>query len=227
MATARDKTSGPPSTLARRYVRYVVGFGIGIGIGLAPFLGKIAGFDALLTIFPRNFRGSLIPVSAFLMGIIAAAVQFYSGESFRRNVLRRRFGISLGLLLSGLLLLFIFYSLFIVPFPVDGGKTTIPVVIGASRISGPSCRCPPEYGTIACIRELSVDDAAIETCWDAPSIRLRRMLLSLSYLTVTGGFGALIGLLLLQEEARKKQKRRPRKTAAPMSPEPSPPHGTS
>ena len=228
MATGRDESIQPPTTLARRYIRLVVGFGIGVGVGLAPFLGKIPGLDALITIFPKDFRGTLIPVSALLMGIVAAAIQFYSGETINRRVLRRRFSTSLGLLLTGLLLLFIFYSLFITPVPVKGGKATVPVIIAGPRVQGPSCGCSPGSGAIQCIQELSFDPAAIETCWDAESIRLRRMLLTLSYLAVTGGFGALIGLLLLQEEAQKKQKRRPRKAAAaPAPPKPEPPHGTS
>jgi hypothetical protein len=227
MATGRKKAYGPPTTLAHRYVRLVVGFGIGVGVGLAPFLGKVPGLDALITIFPRSFRGTLIPIAALLMGIVAAAIQFYSGETIRREVLRRRFGLSLGLLLMGLFLLFICYSFFITPVPVKGGRATVPVIIAGPRVQGPSCGCPPSYGTIQCIQELSFEDAAIETCWDAGMIKVRRMLLSLSYLAVTGGFGALIGLLLLQQEASKKQKRRPRKAAAPASPKPEPDHGTS
>lgn len=227
MATDPETDHRPPTALARRYVRLVVGFGIGVGVGLAPFLGKIPGLDALITIFPQSFRGFLIPFSAFLMGLVAAAIQFYSGETINRRVLRRRFGISLGLLLMGLFLLFVFYSLFITPVPVKGGKATVPVIIAGPRLQGPRCDCPPSYGDIQCIQELSFDLAAIETCWDAGSIRLRRMLLSLSYLAVTGGFGALIGLLLLQEEARKKQQRRPRKAAARAPSKPEPDHGTS
>jgi hypothetical protein len=203
----------PPTALARRYVQYVVGFGIAVGIGLSPFLGKIAGVDALLNLFPPPLRASLIPVSAFLMGLIAVAIQFYSSETLRPTVIRKRFGVSWLCLLAGLLLLFFLYGQFVVAVPSKGGKEVVPVVIGAVRIQGGSCGCPPTAGTIECIQRLSVDPGAIETCWDAASIRFRSQLLSLSYLLVTGGFGALIGLLLLQEEAKKKQQRRPRKAA--------------
>lgn len=227
MSTGGEKNYQAPTTITRRYVRLVVGFGIGVGVGLAPFLGKIRGLDALITIFPESLRGTLVPVAAFLMGIVAAAIQFYSSETINRRTLKRRFGISLGLLLTGLLLLFVLYSLFVRAIPVKGGKATVPIILGGSRIHDPSCGCPPSYGDIQCIQELSFEDAAIETCWDAGSIKTRRLLLSLSYLAVTGGFGALIGLLLLQEEARRNQRRRPRKAAAPASSKTQPDQGMS
>lgn len=217
-----------PTDIVRRYVRYVVVFGVSVGIGLAPFLGKVAGVDALLGLFPRSLRGSLIPLSAFLMGLIALAIQFSSAKTPRLKDLRRRFVISWLLLLAGFFLLFSFYSLFVVTVPYKTGRGTVPIVISSSRINGGSCKCPPSYATKECIQNLSFDEAAIETCWDAGSIQFRKFLLSLSYLLVTGGFGAVIGLLLLTEQARNQQRRRPRKAAAPAPPSPTPPpQGTS
>lgn len=206
-----DTSAAAPTPIARRYVRYVVGFGVAVGIGLAPFLGKIAGVDALLTLLPRSLHGSLIPLSAFLMGLIAVAIQFYSGETLRHAALRRRFGVTWLLLLAGFLLLFCFYYLFVVQVPYEAGRKTAHFIIGSSRIQGGTCECAPTDGEKQCIQKLSFDPAGIETCWDPGSIRLRELLLSLSYLLVTGGFGALIGLLLLTEQARQQKKRRPRK----------------
>lgn len=205
-----NASAAVPTPVAARYVRYVVGFGVAVGIGLAPFLGKIVGVDALLTLFPRSLHGSLIPLSAFLMGLIAVAVQFYSGETFRHAVLRRRFGVTWMLLLAGFVFLFSFYNLFVVPVPYKGGRGTAHVLVGSSRIQGGTCQCAPADGEKQCIQKLSFDPVAIETCWDAGSIRFRGFLLSLSYLLVTGGFGALIGLLLLTEQARERRRRRPR-----------------
>lgn len=204
-----------PTPLARRYVRYVVGFGVAIGIGLAPFLGKVPGLDVMLDLFPLTMRGTLIPVSAFLMGIVAAAVQFYAGEAFDTALLRRRFRFTLMLLLTSIVLLLAFYTLFVEVVAVEGGTKTVPVIVGSTRLTeAQGCGCPDRYRTQQCIRSLSLNEAAIETCWDSGSIRLRRLLLSLGYLALTGGFGALIGLLLLQEDARRRERRRPRKTAA-------------
>ena len=208
-----DASVAAPTPIVRRYVRYVVGFGVAVGIGLAPFLGKIPGADALLTLLPFSLQDSLIPLSAFLMGLIAVAIQFYSGETLRHAALRRRFGVTWLLLLAGFFLLFCFHFLFVVPIPYtyNEGRKTARVIIGSSRIRGESCKCVPSDGDKECIRKLTLNPATIETCWDAGEIQFRGLLLSLSYLMVTGGFGALIGLLLLTEQARQQQKRRPRK----------------
>ena len=78
-----------PTPIARRYVSYVVGFGVALGIGLAPFLGKVAGVDALLNLFPRSLHGSLIPLSAFLMGFIAGDENGVSAAMLLEAVRRR------------------------------------------------------------------------------------------------------------------------------------------
>ena len=226
MATEPEAKAGPlPSGLAKRYVRYVVGFGIAVGVGLAPFLGKVAGLDTLISLFPENLRGSLIPFSAFLMGLVAVAIQFYSGETSSRSLLRKRFRASLIALLVGLAALVTLYSFLIVPYPILYGEKTTPIVISFSRTK--ACNCPAEDSDLRCIQKITPNEAKIEECWGSGPIRRSRLLLSLSYLLVTGGFGGLIGLLLLQEEARKKQKRRSRKTAAPSPPAPASPHRTS
>lgn len=227
MDTEKLDLPEPPTALARRYVQYVVGFGIAVGIGLAPFLGKVVGIDALLNLFPRKLHFSLIPFSSFLMGLMAAGIQFYSGETLRPALLRKRFRLVWLLLVISLFLLFVLYSWVMVPVTSQDAKATLPFIVGEPRIHGGTCTCPDDSTDAECIKFLSFDDADFGKCWDPRSIRLRTLLLSLNYLAVTGGFGGLIGLLLLQEEARKKQKRRPRKAAAPDPPASAPPQGAS
>jgi len=222
-ATSR-KAMDLPTLLSIKLVRYLVGFGLAVGLGAAPFLGKIAGLGALLDLFPLSLRGSLIPLSIFLMGLIAVVVQFYSGERNRRATLKRRFGVSWKLLLVGLVVLLAFYNLFIVDVPVKSGAATIPVIISSTRLTGGSCKCLPNDGDLQCITRLSVDDAAIATCWNYTSIRFRRFLLSLSYLAVMGGFAALIGLLLLKEALKAEAASA---EGHPPPPAPASPHFTS
>src|SRR4051812_25046827 len=83
--TREQQTFSPPTPLAKRFVRSVLGFGVGVGLGLAPFLGKLGvpGFSALLSLFPEALSAFLIPVSAFLMGMLAAVTQFYSGLALK------------------------------------------------------------------------------------------------------------------------------------------------
>lgn len=212
MTADAEKQAGPPPTaLARRYVRYVVGFGVAVGVGLAPFLGMVPGLNALLSLFPEELRSSLIPFSAFLMGIVAVAIQFYSGETLPRALLRKRFRASLIALLIGLIALITLYTFLIVPYPILHGETTSPIVISFSRTS--TCLCPRSMSDLRCLQEITPSRSKIEDCWGSGAIQRSRLLLSLCYLLVTGGFGGLIGLLLLQEEAKKKQQPRSRKAA--------------
>lgn len=196
----------PPSALARRFVRYVAGFGVGVALGLAPFLGvvEVPGFSALLRLFPADLARSLIPLSAFLMGVVAVAVQFYSGERIAARAFRRRFFVTLVLLLVGFLLLVVLYALFVRDVPVAGGKSNLAFVIGWQRL--PSCDCDAELSDLQCLKELSADPAAIGSCWGRQLV-VGRLALTLGYLLVTGGFGALVGLLLLAEERRRRARR--------------------
>lgn len=194
----------PPSPLARRLVRYIAGFGVGVGLGLAPFLGtvEVPGFAALLSLFPRDLQGTLIPLSAFLMGLVAMGVQFYAGERIARTALRRRFRRSLLALLAGLVLFVGLHTLLVRRLATDGGAGSVTVTIGWQRL--PSCGCPPALSDAECVKSLSADPAAIESCWGSRQLGVARLGLTLAYLVLTGGFAALAGLLLLAEERRKK-----------------------
>jgi hypothetical protein len=198
MAMASKKLS-PPTPLAQRYVRYVVGFGVAVGVGLAPFLGKVPGLDVLARLFPPELKSTLIPFSAFLMGLIAVAIQYYSRESISRPVLKRRFTFSLVALVVGLFLLLILYNFLVVQFPIEGGSSSVPVIVAMSRT--PECECKTS-NELECLMEVSISPRAVEHCWGTRALKVSRLALSFSYLLVTGGFGALIGLLLLQEESR-------------------------
>ncbi len=219
MPVKRDPKAPPlPTPLARRLVRYVVGFGIAVGVGMAPFLGRIPGSGSLQQLFPPDMRGTLIPLSVFLMGIVAVAVQFYSSESINRAVLRRRFSLALIALLFGLFVFLGLYTVFVETVPISKGdviKTTAVVTGGDTRAS--SCGCARELSNAECVKSLSLDSAAIASCWGR-SLRLVRFSLSLSYLLLTGGFGALVGVLLLQEESRRAQAKRSRPSAAASTP---------
>jgi len=202
-----DSTPRPPSTLARRFVRYVSGFGVGVALGMAPFLGvvEVPGFEALLRLFPRELAHSLIPLSAFLMGVVAVAVQFYSGERIAATTLRRRFKRTLILLLVGFLLLVVLYTLFVRTVAVEGGARELAFTTGWQRL--PSCGCPPQLTDVECLKELSANPAATGSCWGR-QLLVVRLSLTLAYLLVTGGFGALVGLLLLAEERRRRRRSR-------------------
>lgn len=196
-------TPRPPTPTALRFVRYIAGFSVGVALGTAPFLGKTAipGFDALLGLFPRDLQATLIPMSAFAMGVVAVAVQGQGDAkdaSLRR--LRTLFRRTLVLLLILFLTLVVLYTKFVVRVPVGAAGATAAVVVSSQRL--PTCLCTAP-SDLQCIEELSLKPAAIESCWGSRPLRNVRLGLSLVYLGLTSGFGALVGLLILFPEARK------------------------
>jgi hypothetical protein len=215
------------TSMPRRFVRHVLNFFVGLGIGLAPFLGtkNILGFRALISVMPFQIKSELITISAFLMGLIVVAVQFYSAERISGPALVKRFGWALAAMGVGFVLFYHLRNEFTVD--VERGSTTVTVLIGsAPRATRKACGCPnPADEPEACIKTLSFNAEAIQACWDYREIRRRGELLGFSYLILTGGVALLIGFLLLQEEARrqaKTKKARPRgrkgKPSAPAAP---------
>jgi hypothetical protein len=190
--TVRDSRL-PPT--ARRWVKSVIAFGVAAPVGLAPWLGKahVPLFSALLETIPPELQKNLISFSAFLMGMVAAAVQFYSGDSISRKSLRKRFLAAFIATLGGLLALIAMESYVIkVPF----GHHEEVFVIGWSRLPPEQgCLCPPDVS--ACIKGIA---SHLDTCWSKPSQDQVKLTFELSYLLAMGGFGALIGILVLRQE---------------------------
>src|SRR5437016_3481091 len=83
----------PPPPLARRWIRYLLGFGVSVAIGLAPYLGKVHVplFSPLLDLIPESLQTTILPLSSALMGIVAVGVQWYGGERLTEQWLRRAF----------------------------------------------------------------------------------------------------------------------------------------
>jgi hypothetical protein len=200
---------------ARRFLQWVLGFGVAVGIGLAPFLGerKIPAFEALLEVLPQELRGILIPASALMMGIIAVGVQFYSGEFITRRSLRRRFLVTMISVLIGLLALILVRGSFVIPVTIDPeqGWQEL-VVIGWSRLD--TCGCPKNISDEKCIERIGIDD--VSSCWSTTGVKNS---LRLGYLCVMGSFGALVGLLILQTEMRRRERQGKTGQGAPGRPQ--------
>lgn len=196
---ARRESPRPPTPLARRLVRYILGFGVGVGVGLAPYLGllKIPLFAPLLDLIPESIQNTLIPLSAALMGIVAVAAQWYGGEAITRKWLRRLFARALTLAGLSFVLLLAVHTLLVVRVPILGGDDTVSFVVGFVRPSKPPCT--EGVSDAECIKKITLDPAAVESFWGDRQVRLARLSLMISYLLFTGTFGALIGLILLRE----------------------------
>lgn len=197
--------SGPPTSLARRFVRYVLGFGVGVGAAVLVFLTT-----GLFQVIPDAVRDVALPTSSLLMGLVAVGVQFYARESIRRRTLRHLFTAGVAILVIGVVL---FLSLYVLDVQtVNGGDRTFVVVLPGSRL--PGCPCSAETSDEDCVLRLGFDGATprTDTCWDRFRIRRVRAELLLTYLLITIGFGVLVGMVVVQEELRRAARRRRKKT---------------
>jgi hypothetical protein len=199
-----EEPGAPLPGAARRLVGLLLALGVGVGAGLAPLLGmkKIPYFSALVELLPPQLEEYVIPASAFLMGLVAVAVQFSFGEVIARKSLRRRFFVAFLAVLLGFLALVTLRSSYVKSVP-DWNE---PVVIGWSRLpyskdGKDGCGCPKGVSDEECIASIAFQ---VSRCWDSGGVKLS---LVLSYLLAIGGFGGLIGLLVLQEEAQRRQRR--------------------
>lgn len=195
----RSATQRSVPPLARRFVRYIVGFGVGVGVGLAPYLGllRIPLFAPLLDLIPDSIQNTLIPLSAALMGLLAVVVQWYAGEHITRRWLRRLFARTLLAVTLAFVVLLIIHTTTVVKVPIEGGNDSASFVVGFSRPYRPPCT--QDVSDAECIKKITLDTSAIESYWGDRQVRLARLSLMLSYLLFTSSFGALIGVILLRE----------------------------
>lgn len=188
----------PATPLARRLVRYILGFGVGIGVGLAPYLGliDIPPFKSLLSLIPGSIQDTVIPLSAALMGTVAAVVQWHGGERLTRKRLRKLFGRTLAAAALGFVLLTVIHSLVVVPLPMGDGATSR-FVVGFTRPTRHPCTA--EVSDAQCIKFVTTDPAEIASFWGDRQVRLATLSLIFSYLFFTGSFGTLVGLIVLRD----------------------------
>jgi|SRR6185295_16323589 len=224
---ARSESQGNPASVttkeARLFVRLALSLGVGVAVGLAPFLGKLSvpGFVPLLAIFPSSLQGFLIPISAFMMGSVAAIVQYYAGSIRSKRSVDDVFKRASRFLAFSFLLLVVSYFFLVVQVPIPGAPSEA-VVIGLVKLN--SC-CKDASSNLECVEELSLFPGAIESCWGSQQVGLSKAYLSLLYLIATGSFGAIIGLIVLKTSKRATPKRRPRKEGAKSAAGTSPKRG--
>lgn len=203
MPTTEPSSIELPTPLANRFVRCIVGFGVAVAVGSAPFLGnyKVPYFPALLELYPESMRESLIAPAAFLMGLVALVTQFASGERLRRGRISRWFLLALGVVLGGFVSLVMMYDDRVLSVPIESLGVTRKEVIAPERLS--TCPCSG-MSDVECVRE-TFDPSRIPRCWGDREVKHSKRLLRIGYLTMIAGFGALIGLLVLQEGLREQR----------------------
>lgn len=189
----------PPTPLARRFVRYVVGFGVAVGIGLAPFLGQLdlPLFTPLLHLIPRSLRDTLLPLSAALMGLVAVVVQWLGEERLTKTWLRKAFRRTLTVAGVSFLLLLVLHAFLVVRVPIPRTDSFESFIVGFVWPEVPDCR---GYSLADCLRQgwLPLDERVVASLIGARQITLASLCLELAYLVFTGSFAALVGLVVLR-----------------------------
>lgn len=193
----------PATPLARKLVRYIVGFGVGVGVGMAPYLGllNVPLFRPLLSLIPDSIQNTVIPLSAALMGTVAVVVQWYAGEQVSRRWLRKLFARTLITAVLTFILLTIIHGLVVVTLPI-GNDQSLSFVVGFRRPIKPPCTA--EVSDERCVKLVTTDPAEIAGFWGDSQVRLARLSLIFSYLLFTGSFGTLVGLVILKEGVQRR-----------------------
>src|SRR5262249_38890896 len=132
--------------MTARWGRLMVAIGVSTVVGLAPWLGvvKVAGFTALLSMFPRlphDMTRTLIPLSSFLMGFIAGAGLFSSRRMTSSRALAGRFAAAGLAACLSLLLLVVVHGWTVRDKPIPATNETVAVLTGFGRTA--DCPCAP------------------------------------------------------------------------------------
>jgi len=201
----RGDTPTPPTALARKFVKYLTGFGVGVAVGLAPYLGKldVPLFSPLLDLIPLTLQDTILPLSAALMGIVAVTVEWVGFDKHSKAWQKRWFGWTLGVALTAFVSLMVVHTLVVVSVHILGGKGTVSFVVGFDRPYEPPCT--REISDAECIKLLTFEPAGIAAFWGDRAIRLSTLAIMIPYLLLMGAFGSLIGLVLLRGQGKKQE----------------------
>jgi hypothetical protein len=189
----------------------VLAFGVSVSIGLAPFLGKsrIPGFSPLLDLFPTTLQNIAIPLSSFLMGVVAVVVQFYAGADLSSRAVTNWFPRVSAIVVALFVGLVVAYFMSITRVGIDGGERSVAFVIGyGPRMPECALRCPATLSDSACVKVLSFDPSEIASCYGEHAINVANLVLVMLYLALTSCFGVLVGLLMLRDQPRQAKMRR-------------------
>jgi len=164
-----------------------VTFGVGFLLGLSPFL--LPFLDSVTYLIPLSLRGELEATTALLGGFIALAAR--GGEPLGRHgrAVLQTWAV---LALPGLILLFLFQPWFIVPIHHFSGPAS-EVIVAPPRLE--SCSCDAALSNAGCLRELTLDPAVMDRCWDGARRQRNRLMWAFGYLLLAGGGESFVGLL--------------------------------
>ncbi len=197
-----------PPAATRRWVAALLALAVTVPISMAPLLGslKIPGFRALLSLFPESLQQSALPLASVAMALVAVSVQFFSRESFSGRKLTRAFTILVAALFLLLMLLAWRHNQTVVRMDVGQDNVQAAYVVAAQRRA--DCPCPANSGDAHCIMRIGLDPSRLPLCWPERDIRQNSFVLTLLYVLLMSGLGALVGLLVMVRTQRRTTRRR-------------------
>lgn len=199
----------PLPEVGARYAKYILAYTVTLGVSLAPVLGKqyVPLFSPIAEVFPANLQKGLVPFATFLMAIPVIAAHFFSMERITKRRLNRLFLFVVPFVVLLPLLLYFFYTLYVVQVDFEGGRGSAAYVIGSVML--PTCPCVTyrmDIGT--CIGNvLSANPAEVTACYDRTQTNPRRAVLAIAYLLTMLSFAALIALLVLKTRQHERSRR--------------------
>ncbi len=208
MTAPRVARPKPPSPLAAQLVRAILWFGVGVAAGLAPFLGKLPfpGFSALLEIYPEGMKGWLIPLSGFLMGVVAVWIEFLGVKLPSQAFLRRWFQRSLIAVAAAFVALLLLYPYLVTRAAIEDGSRYAAFVTGTDRVPlrppGSPCDCPEGQSAEECIGDAGLTLGHVRECFGSRRVTVSTQGLAVLYLLMTGGFASTVGFLVLLKQKR-------------------------
>jgi len=217
-ADAKPKIPAPPS-LSQTLVKRILGFGVWVAVGLAPFLGalRVPGFSGLLDLYPSSLRPVLLPLSGFLMGVIALVVENAGSGRLTRKSSDRRFRSALITLAASFVLLVVLYLFLVVrvqhqalppPAPPESQAFVTGAVTVPAHPKESECKCPEGQDAEQCIEDVSFKESHVRTCFGPGPVKLASLVLTVLYLTLTGSFAAAVGVFVLRQKMEKDRRRR-------------------
>jgi hypothetical protein len=204
-----------PPAATRRWAAALLALAVTVPLSMAPLLGslKIPGFQALLSLFPHSLQQTALPLASVAMALVAVSVQFFSRDSFSGRKLTRAFTGLVSLLFVLLLVLAWRHNQSVVRIEVGQEGEHAAYVVAAQRRA--DCPCPANSGDAHCIMRIGLDASRLPLCWPERDIRQNGFVLTLLYVMLMSGLGALVGLLVMVRTQRKSARRR--KAAAPAA----------
>lgn len=196
-------TNPKRGSVESRFVQYALSL-IGVVVALGPILGTahVRGFAAVSEVFPTNMQKGLVPFASILFMMAALAAHFFDEDRVGKPRLNRLFQITWALVIVLTMLVYFFYSSYVVQVDFEGGRESASYVVGDQML--PECPCARERLDIAtCVgRTISANPAEVTACYPRAETNRRRAILGLTYLLLMTFFGMALALAV-KKAARK------------------------